>query len=150
MEDNVRPINPRISVWTNNWFPSKGDKLIQTDLYTVMKQCEQISSNTEKGKSGSIFPYLSDEVNPNTLVFDGVVFVDIDNCQEISSQIFDSFDKICVVMPNLLAMNFSYSKNIHCYFYDEDIKMTLQNTANEPYYTFLLLPQLLRKFLVLI
>lgn len=122
MEVNERPINPRVSVWGNNWFPRKGDVLKEIDLYSVMKQCELISSNIEKGKSGSIFPYLSDEVNPNTLVFDGVVFVDIDNCQAISRQIFDSFDKICVAMPNLLAMNFSYSKNIHCYFYDEDIK----------------------------
>lgn len=122
MKINERPINPKVSVWTKDWFPQKGDELKQTDLYTVMKQCEQISSSAEKGKSGSIFPYLSDEVNPYTLVFDGVVFVDIDNCQEVSYKIFDSFDKICGEMPNLLAMNFSYSKNIHCYFYDEDIK----------------------------
>ena len=122
MKVNERPINPKVSVWTKDWFPKKGDELKQMDLYTVMKQCERISSSAEKGKSGSIFPYLSDEVNPYTLLFDGVVFVDIDNCQEVSHKIFDSFDKICGEMPNLLAMNFSYSKNIHCYFYDEDIK----------------------------
>ena len=122
MEEKRIPINPRVSVWTKDRFPKKGEELKLVELYTVMKQCEQIPPTTEKGKSGSIFPYLSDVVNPYTLVFDGVVFVDIDNCQEVSSQIFDSFDKICVVMPNLLAMNFSYSKNIHCYFYDEDIK----------------------------
>ena len=111
MEINERPINPKVSVWTKDWFPKKGDELKQMDLYTVMKQCERISSSAEKGKSGSIFPYLSDEVNPYTLVFDGVVFVDIDNCQEVSYKIFDSFDKICGEMPNLLAMNFSYSIN---------------------------------------
>lgn len=122
MKINNRPINPKVSVWTKDWFPKKGDELKQMNLYTVMKQCERISSSAEKGKSGSIFPYLSDEVNPYTLVFDGVVFVDIDNCQEVSHEIFNSFDKICGEMPNLLAMNFSYSKNIHCYFYDEDIK----------------------------
>ena len=122
MKVNERPINPKVSVWTKDWFPKKGDELKQMDLYAVMKQCERISSSAEKGKSGSIFPYLSDEVNPYTLLFDGVVFVDIDNCQEVSHKIFDSFDKICGEMPNLLAMNFSYSKNIHCYFYDEDIK----------------------------
>lgn len=122
MKVNERPINPKVSVWTKDWFPKKGDELKQMDLYTVMKQCERISSSAEKGKSGSIFPYLSDEVNPYTLLFDGVVFVDIDNCQEVSHKIFDSFDKICGEIPNLLAMNFSYSKNIHCYFYDEDIK----------------------------
>ena len=122
MEEVKSPINPQVSVWTSEWFPKKGDKLQQMKLYNVMKQCERISPTTEKGKSGSIFPYLSDEINPYTLVFDGVVFVDIDNCQEVSSQIFDAFDKLCGAMPNLLAMNFSYSRNIHCYFYDEDIK----------------------------
>ena len=101
MKINERPINPKVSVWTKDWFPKKGDELKQMYLYTVMKQCERISSSAEKGKSGSIFPYLSDEVNPYTLVFDGVVFVDIDNCQEVSYKIFDSFDKICDEMPNL-------------------------------------------------
>ena len=76
MKVNERPINPKVSVWTKDWFPKKGDELKQMDLYTVMKQCERISSSAEKGKSGSIFPYLSDEVNPYTLLFDGVVFVD--------------------------------------------------------------------------
>ena len=58
MEINERPINPKVSVWTKNWFPKRGDELKQMDLYTVMKQCERISSSTEKGKSGSIFPYF--------------------------------------------------------------------------------------------
>ena len=88
MKVNERPINPKVSVWTKDWFPKKGDELKQMDLYTVMKQCERISSSAEKGKSGSIFPYLSDEVNPYTLLFDGVVFVDYKHLHHPKSLMF--------------------------------------------------------------
>ena len=115
-------INPKVSTWTHSRFPKKGEKLKITTLFTAMKQCERISKNANKGKRGSIFPYLSEVVNPNYFEFDGVVFVDIDNCQNVSETIFESFDKICGTLPNLLAMNFSYSRNLHCYFYDNEIK----------------------------
>lgn len=120
--NNSTTINPKVSTWIHNRFPRKGEELKIIDLYTVMKQCEQISPETNKGESGSIFPYLSEEANPSYFEFDGVVFVDIDNCKNVSDKIFESFDKLCEVMPNLLAMNFSYSRNLHCYFYDKEIK----------------------------
>ena len=122
MENITSRINPRVSVWADERHPKTGEDLTLLDLYSVMKQCERISPDAEKGKSGAVFPYLSDVVNPHTRVFDGVIFVDIDNCSEISHIIFESFDKLCKAMPNLLAMNFSYSANLHCYFYDEEIK----------------------------
>ena len=122
MENTTSRINPRVSVWKDKRHPRAGEPLEHMELHAVMQQCEIISPDVEKGKSGAIFPYLSDVVNPHTRVFDGVVFVDIDNCSDISQSIFESFDKLYEVMPNLLAMNFSYSKNLHCYFYDEDVK----------------------------
>ena len=115
-------INPKVSTWIHSRFPKKGEELKIIDLYIVMKRCEQIPQNANKGESGSIFPYLSEEANPNYFEFDGVVFVDIDNCQNVSETIFESFEKICSALPNLLAMNFSYSRNLHCYFYDNEIK----------------------------
>lgn len=118
----MEKINPKVSTWIHSRFPKKGEELKIINLYTVMKQCEQIPQNANKGESGSIFPYLSEEANPNYIEFDGVVFVDIDNCQNISDEIFESFDKICEALPNLLALNFSYSRNLHCYFYDKEIK----------------------------
>ena len=120
--NNSTTINPKVSTWIHNRFPRRGEELKIIDLYTVMKQCEQILPETNKGESGSIFPYLSEEANPSYFEFDGVVFVDIDNCQNVSNKIFESFDKLCEAMPNLLAMNFSYSRNLHCYFYDKEIK----------------------------
>lgn len=120
--NNSTTINPKVSTWIHNRFPRRGEELKIIDLYTVMKQCEQILPETNKGESGSIFPYLSEEANPSYFEFDGVVFVDIDNCQNVSDKIFESFDKLCEAMPNLLAMNFSYSRNLHCYFYDKEIK----------------------------
>jgi hypothetical protein len=47
MEEIKRLINPSVSVWTKDWFPKKGEKLKQVELYTVMKQCELIPPTTE-------------------------------------------------------------------------------------------------------
>lgn len=116
-------INPKVSVWTQERNPYKGEELHILDLYTVLKQCEVgIGDDTEKGKSGSVFPYRSNIANPSSLVFDGVVFVDIDECSEISKDIFNSFDKLCQIVPNILAVNYSYSGNLHFYLYDKNLK----------------------------
>lgn len=116
-------INPKVSVWTQERNPYKGESLTIMDLYTVLKQCEiGISTIAQKGKSGSVFPYLSNIANPSSLAFDGVIFVDIDNCANIADTIYDSFDEICELVPCLLAMNYSYSHNLHFYVYDTAIK----------------------------
>lgn len=120
-------INPKVS-WTHNAFACKGSSMKVIDLYSVLRYCqEKISPDSAKQSSGSISAYKSETFNPShdVIMFDGIVFVDIDYLKDISPDasriIFESFDKLCGCLPNLLAMNYSYSKNLHLYFYDEDI-----------------------------
>ena len=116
-------VNPKVSVWTQERNPYKGEELHILDLYTVLKQCEiGIVDGAGKGKSGSVFPYCSNTANASSLVFDRGVFVDIDECSKFSKEIFNSFDKLCQVVPNILAVNYSYSGNLHFYLYDKNLK----------------------------
>lgn len=116
-------INPIVSTWTLQRRPYKGEELKLIPLYTVLKQCEVgIKEDSEKGTNGAIFPYMSTVANPSTIQFDGVVFVDIDHCSGVSDKIFNSFEDICKLVPQTLAVNYSYSRNLHFYVYDESIK----------------------------
>lgn len=118
----MTPINPRISLWVDTYNPKKGDTLQEQNLYTVLKYCETIDPSTEKGKSGSIFPFLSSTINTSDKYSDGVLFIDFDNCSNYSELIFNSFEKLCQKLPNILGVNFSHSGNLHFYLYDEVVK----------------------------
>lgn len=127
MEKIINKINPQVT-WCPISKAFKGTKTKIVKLYDVMSYCKTaISPDAEKASKGSISAYKSETSNPpyEAIVFEGVVFVDIDNLSLVSptasEEIFNSFDKLCGCMPNLLAMNYSHSKNLHLFFYDEDI-----------------------------
>lgn len=77
----MNPINPKVSLWTKDYHPYKSDKLEELDLYTVLKYCENIDPSALKGKSGSIFPYLSSSIDATDKYSDGVLFIDFDPVQ---------------------------------------------------------------------
>ena len=118
----MNPINPKVSLWTKDYHPYKSDKLEELDLYTVLKHCENIDPSALKGKSGSIFPYLSSSIDATDKYSDGVLFIDFDHCSDISKTIYDSFDELCNILPNILGVNFSFSGNLHFYMYDLTVK----------------------------
>ena len=51
-------INPKVSTWIHSRFPKKGEELKIIDLYTVMKQCEQIPQNANQAKPSSFLKLL--------------------------------------------------------------------------------------------
>ena len=120
----MNPINPKVSLWVKEYFPKKSERLEELDLFTVLKHCETISTTAQKGKSGSIFPYLSSSIDTKEKYSDGVLFIDFDHCSDVSKVIYDSFDKLCEILPNILGVNFSYSGNLHFYMYDIVVKET--------------------------
>lgn len=82
-------------------------------------------SVTDKFADGSIFPYINGQVVNSNFISDGILFIDLDHLNTIdglSDRIFNSFEKICDNLPNCLACNYSFSKNLHFYFYDECVK----------------------------
>ena len=120
----MNPINPKVSLWVKEYFPKKSERLEELDLFTVLKHCETISTTAQKGKSGSIFPYLSSSIDTKEKYSDGVLFIDFDHCSDVSKIIYDSFDELCRILPNILGVNFSYSGNLHFYMYDTVVKET--------------------------
>lgn len=115
-------INPKVSLWTKNYFPKKTESLKEIDLYTVLKYCVNIDSSALKGQSGSIFPYLSSTLDSSDKYSDGVLFIDFDHCSDVANQIYESFGKLCQILPNILGVNFSYSGNLHFYMYDATVR----------------------------
>lgn len=119
MTDNV--INPKVSIWSKKYLPSTGSLLKSTDLYTTLKYQETIDKG-EKGKNGIAFMYINNTAYPDKYNCDGLFYIDIDNVSEYSEIIYSNFDKIAERFPNLLAMCFSASRNIHAFVYDERFK----------------------------
>lgn len=105
--------------------PFIGDKLEIKNLKSILEHCKNnIKESEGKGQSGSIFPYVSNILLSTSAQkqSDGVIFIDIDNCKDFSNIIFDKFDSIASLMPNLIAVNFSKSKNIHAFIQDNKVK----------------------------
>lgn len=117
-----KSINPKLSVWAGKNNPQRHDKLKESNLYTALKRCEEISIETPKGEAGQIFPFVASTIGSEFKSSNGVLFIDFDHCAQVSQQIYDSFDELCKVVPNLLAVNFSHSRNLHFFMYDEDLK----------------------------
>ena len=124
----MNTINPRVSFSSIGRGAWNGSKTTPIELYTVLKQCESGSwEGKEKGFS-CIFPYVSNCMTGTPDNFDGVLFIDIDHFDEHEDlkgkqyTIFDSFTELCKCMPNLLAMKFSPSGNLHAFVYHSNIK----------------------------
>lgn len=117
-----KSINPKLSVWAGKNKPQRNDKLKESNLYVALKRCEEISTETPKGEAGQIFPFVANTIGSEFKSSDGVLFIDFDHCAQVSQQIYDSFDELCKVVPNLLAVNFSHSRNLHFFMYDEDLR----------------------------
>lgn len=124
----MNPVNPKVSFSSIGKKAYNGSPTKPVELYNVLKQCASGSwMGKEKGFS-CIFPYVSSTMTSRPTVFDGVVFIDLDKFNEHSNLkgmqevIFNKFDDLCKCMPNLLAMKYSPSGNIHAFVYHRDIK----------------------------
>jgi hypothetical protein len=114
-------MNPKVSLYTNNKTPYRGALLKSTDLYTTLKYQETITKGV-KGQNGMIVMYTNNTAYPDKYSCDGLFYIDIDNVSEYSELIYSKFDELIRFMPNLLAVCFSASRNIHAFVYDERFK----------------------------
>ena len=122
-------INPRISYCPKGMYASKKSVLYPMKLKDILDRCASFEfKGREKGMSGCILPYISDKLGARPFKHEGVIIIDIDQFNKIpalSGQelvIYENFEKIASqYMPNLLAMNFSYSHNLHVFVYDPKV-----------------------------
>lgn len=125
-------INPKVSYSSIGKKAWNGSPTAVYDLYTVLKQCESGSWQGKEKGFACIFPYVSNTMTSKPETFDGVLFIDLDHFDEYEElkgkqyEIFDNFDKLCQCMPNLLAMKFSPSGNLHAFVYHKDIKDAIE------------------------
>lgn len=129
----VNPINPRVSFApkgckTCNYSITGKDELKVVTLYDVMKQCASGEWKSLQKGAHSIHAYKSTRKGYTPFTFDGVVFIDIDKFNKVpelagwETKIFNSFNELCNLMPNLLACKYSPSGNLHFFVYHKDIK----------------------------
>lgn len=131
----VSPINPTVSFAprgckTYNFDGSNKDKaeLKPLKLYTIMQQCASGEwEGLDKG-AHSMQAYNSKLKGVRPFVFDGAIFIDLDKFNTypelngVQHKIFDRFEDLCKVMPNLLCIKYSPSGNLHFCVYHKDIK----------------------------
>lgn len=129
----VKPVNPVVSYAprgkrTENFSKSGKAELEIHPLYTLMQLCASGKlKDTEKGAQ-SMHVYKSTRKGVRPYVFDGVMCVDIDKFNDYDDLrgkqhvIFDRFEELCNMMPNLLCIKYSPSGNLHFYIYHKDIK----------------------------
>ena len=121
-------INPRVSYTAGGKFARNGSVMTIVTLKSILKRCASNEfKNKEKGASGCILPYVSTKLGERPFVHEGVVILDLDRFNKEpglkgkENLIYDKFDEIAGIMPNILAMNFSYSHNLHVFVYDRDV-----------------------------
>ena len=126
----------KISFWNdiqhnphNNPALGEPSRFQQVELLWVLEQCKQIPKEAKKEDiKASMFAFCADrfyrteEIIEKYIKTDGALLDDIDNCNDGTSQIiYDNFDLLCTKLPNLYAMWFSASKNLHVAFYTESL-----------------------------
>lgn len=125
----METINPRISYSSVGKFAKNGSQMIITTLKAVLDRCASDDfKGSTKGSSGCILPYVSEKLGDRPFKHEGIVILDLDRFNKEPSLcgkenlIYDKFDEIAGKhMPNLLAMNFSYSHNLHVFVYDRNV-----------------------------
>lgn len=101
----------------------KGDPIEIVTLKEILDKCTALPTpdSNNKGEFGVIYPYLS-STKCDSSASGGVLFIDIDECNEHSDLIISHFEEIAREIPCLIAMNKSHSSNLHIFLYDEDVK----------------------------
>lgn len=128
MENIISEINPRISYSSIGKFAKNGSKMSITTLKDVLNRCASDEfKGKQKGSSGCILPYVSEKLGDRPFVYEGVVILDLDKFNKEpallgkENLIYEKFEEIAMYMPNLLAINFSYSHNLHVFVYDQNV-----------------------------
>lgn len=128
MENIVSEINPRISYSSIGKFAKNGSNMSITTLKDVLNRCASDEfKGKQKGSSGCILPYVSKKLGDRPFVHEGVVILDLDKFNKEpallgkENLIYEKFEEIAMYMPNLLAINFSYSHNLHVFVYDQNV-----------------------------
>ena len=131
MENKVTTtgINPRVSYTAGGKFARNGSAMTIVTLKSILDRCASNEfKNREKGASGCILPYVSTKLGERPFVHEGVVILDLDRFNKEpglrgkENLIYDKFDEIASeYMPNIIAMNFSYSHNLHIFVYDRNV-----------------------------
>lgn len=125
----METINPRISFSSIGKYAKNGSEMSITTLKAVLDRCASDEfKGKAKGSSGCILPYVSEKFGDRPFVHEGVVILDLDRFNKEpklmgkENLIYEKFDEIASkYMPNLLAMNFSYSHNLHVFIYDRNV-----------------------------
>ena len=131
----VSRVNPIVSyaplgkhTYNFNGRNKESAKLVPVKLYDIMRQCASGDwKDLEKG-SKSMHVYNSNYKGVKPYTFDGVIFIDLDkfNCYPeldgLQHVIFNRFEELCKVMPNLLCIKYSPSGNLHFCVYHNNIK----------------------------
>ena len=137
---NSVSVNPMVSLCKKGIFAKVGDKMEIVPLRQCMDICASghLKSN-KKNENPVIMPYMSksfltlnsNEYDVKQSKCDGIVFVDIDECNEcgLSDHFYERFEDICSYIPNLLCMHFSCRHNLHLFLYDP--KVVDFNSFNE-------------------
>ena len=129
MENITGSINPRVSYSSIGKYAKNGSKMSITTLKDVLERCASDEfKGKPKGSSGCILPYVSEKLGDRPFVHEGVVILDLDRFNKEPALmgkedlIYEKFEEIAgKYMPNLLAMNFSYSHNLHVFVYDSNV-----------------------------
>lgn len=122
-------INPRVSYTAGGKFARNGSAMTIVTLKSILDRCASNEfKNREKGASGCILPYISTKLGERPFVHEGVVILDLDRFNKEpglrgkENLIYDKFEEITSkYMCNILAMNFSYSHNLHIFVYDRNV-----------------------------
>ena len=129
----INTIDPIVSyaeehgIYTKNFSKSGKAELQLRALRELLKMCASGAFNGLKKGARAMYVYKSTRKGVHPYKFDGVICVDIDKFDEYSglkgkqNMIFDRFEELCNAMPNLLAIKFSPSGNLHFYIYHKDI-----------------------------
>ena len=144
MENKVTTtgINPRVSYTNEGKYARNGSAMTIVTLKSILNRCASNEfKGREKGRSGCILPYVSTKFGERPFVHEGVVILDLDKFNKEpglkgkEDLIYEKFDEIAAIMPNILAMNYSYSHNLHIFVYDRNVVDAQSYNKMQPIYT---------------